>query len=239
MPEEVMIPALPCRSIDEVLDFYVALGFEVSYRQERPNTYAVVKRGGIEIHFFTMKGYEPSESYSTCLVMVPDVAVYFEDFTARVRAKYGKKLVKGIPRMTALYTNAEGGRSFNVIDPGGNWIRFFQRAVERDDIAALNIPPSSLSKALAVADILAHSHGDLAKAIKTLDTALAKAPDAPAGHRVLALVSRAVMAVADEDTSTAAAMLAELRGIELTDDERAALRVELQRADELEQAMGE
>jgi hypothetical protein len=35
---ERTIPILPCRSIDATLAFYEALGFENTYRQERPNT---------------------------------------------------------------------------------------------------------------------------------------------------------------------------------------------------------
>ena len=45
-PTERTIPILPCRSIDDLLAFYRALGFAVTYQQERPNTYAVVVRGG-------------------------------------------------------------------------------------------------------------------------------------------------------------------------------------------------
>jgi hypothetical protein len=43
---ERTIPILPCRSIDENLDFYRALGFEVTFQQTRPNPYAVVARCG-------------------------------------------------------------------------------------------------------------------------------------------------------------------------------------------------
>jgi predicted lactoylglutathione lyase len=47
MPEKT-IPILPCRTLQPVLDFYTALGFEVTYQQRSPNPYAVVQRGGIE-----------------------------------------------------------------------------------------------------------------------------------------------------------------------------------------------
>jgi hypothetical protein len=47
-----MIPLLPCRSIDDQIDFYESLGFEVTYRQTAPNVYAAVQRGAIELHFF-------------------------------------------------------------------------------------------------------------------------------------------------------------------------------------------
>jgi hypothetical protein len=71
---EITIPILPCHSINEMLEFYRVLGFEVTYQQSKPNTYAVVCRGDIELHFFSMRGYEPANSYSTCYVRVPDTA---------------------------------------------------------------------------------------------------------------------------------------------------------------------
>jgi len=73
MATETTIPLLPCVSLDETLDFYRALGFEMTYQQARPNPYAVVRRGGFELHFFGLKGLEPASAYSTCLVAVPEV----------------------------------------------------------------------------------------------------------------------------------------------------------------------
>ena len=70
MAGEITIPILPCRSINETLEFYVAMGFEITYQQARPNTYACVKYEAIDLHFFTLKGYEPKDSYSTCFVLV-------------------------------------------------------------------------------------------------------------------------------------------------------------------------
>jgi hypothetical protein len=46
LPPERMIPIRPCRSIDDQLSFYEALGFSVTYRQKAPNVYAAVQRGG-------------------------------------------------------------------------------------------------------------------------------------------------------------------------------------------------
>jgi hypothetical protein len=34
--------------------------------QQQPNPYAVVERGGIELQFFSMKDYDPTQSHSTC-----------------------------------------------------------------------------------------------------------------------------------------------------------------------------
>jgi catechol 2,3-dioxygenase-like lactoylglutathione lyase family enzyme len=83
---ERTIPILPCRSIDEVLAFYRALGFVVIYQQERPNTYAVVARGGIELQFYVMKGFDPDGSYGSCYVLVSDVDALYEAFRSGLRA---------------------------------------------------------------------------------------------------------------------------------------------------------
>lgn len=233
MTTETTIPILPCRKIDDMLDFYVALGFEITYRQERPNTYACIKRGGIDLHFFSMKDHEPENSYSTCLVVVPDADALYGTFRAAIRAKYGKYLVQGIPRLLNLYDREDGSRGFNIVDPGGNWIRFTQLAASRP-LDALSLSQSALSKALGAAKILADSKGDTEMAIKTLDAALGKHPDAPAVHHVQALIARAGMAVAVDDAATAGRLLAEARLIRLTDEEQGALAGEFQRAAEIE-----
>src|SRR5262249_7321426 len=54
--EERTIPALPCISLTEALDFYGLLGFEVTYQQKSPNPYGVIRRGGCELHLFGLKG---------------------------------------------------------------------------------------------------------------------------------------------------------------------------------------
>jgi hypothetical protein len=56
---ERTIPILPCRSLDDVLPFYEALEFEVTYRQARPNPYAVVRLEDIELHFCEPEGSSP------------------------------------------------------------------------------------------------------------------------------------------------------------------------------------
>ena len=50
MPTAVTIPILPCPELDSAVSFYEALGFTRTYRQTRPNPYAVVAREDIQIH---------------------------------------------------------------------------------------------------------------------------------------------------------------------------------------------
>jgi catechol 2,3-dioxygenase-like lactoylglutathione lyase family enzyme len=238
MAAEITIPILPCRSINETLEFYVALGFEITYQQEKPNTYACVKRGGIDLHFFSMKGYDPAQSYSTCFVLVPDLAELHLEFSNGLRGHYGKLPVAGIPRISKLnHSNYDKQLRFNVIDPGGNWVRFAQKGeqpAERNDTTPQKEGQTKLSRAVHAADLLVEAEGNFELAAQMLDKALAHNESVPPLHCVQALILRASLAVSLTDPELARKLLAEVRGIALDENERNALSAELQTAAELE-----
>ena len=236
MANEITIPILPCRSIDETLTFYRALGFEVTYQQTRPNTYACVRRGGIDLHFFSMREYDPANSYSTCIVLVPDVDALYQTFSDGLRAQYGKRPAAGIPRMTPLRNKAGGGRGFNLIDPGGNWIRISQTSAagELEAEVTPKAAPTKLSRAIYAAELLTDSKGDYPAAAKLLDAALVQDAIAPAAQRIQALVARAAIAITMGDNPRAKVVLTEMHQIALLDDERTLLADELERASDLE-----
>ena len=54
MANEITVPLLPCRSIDEIVEFYGMLGFSQTYYQVLPNPYVALKREDIQLHFFGM-----------------------------------------------------------------------------------------------------------------------------------------------------------------------------------------
>ncbi|MDR6415186.1 VOC family protein [Pseudarthrobacter sulfonivorans] len=120
-----VIPLLPCASIDDMLTFYTALGFTRTYRQTKPNPYLAMRRDDVHLHFFGMPGFEPADSYGSCIIQVPDTAVLHRAFADGLRDLYGKVPLAGIPRMTRPRPrkNAEGLTGFTVVDPGGNWLR--------------------------------------------------------------------------------------------------------------------
>lgn len=120
---EETIPVLPCRTIQPVLDFYTALGFEVTFQQQSPNPYGVVERGGIQLHFLGMERYEPAESYSTCYIQTDDVDGLHAAFRAGLKTAYGRVPTRGLPRIGALKDTSYGVRQFLVTDPGGNCLR--------------------------------------------------------------------------------------------------------------------
>lgn len=219
MANEVTVPILPCASIDETAEFYTALGFTRTYHQTKPNPHMVVEREDMALHFAGIDGFVPADSYGSCIVVVDDIAEIHEAFAAGMRAAYGKVLVSGIPRMTRprRRKNADGVSGFTVVDPGGNWIRFFPR---KGDAAPERPAPGKLGRTLENAVVLGESKGDTAQAAKILDGALRReAATATPLELFEALAYRAELAArAGEDPGE---FLARADAVELTDADRA------------------
>ncbi|MEU4624820.1 VOC family protein [Actinoplanes sp. NPDC023801] len=220
MTTEVTVPLLPCPSIDDIESFYAVLGFSTTYKQRKPNACVGLQRGDLNLQFFEIAGFDPAQSYGSCLVITSDIAELHRAFTTGMRAAYGKVLVSGIPRMTRprVRKNADGLGGFSVIDPGGNWIRVFENAATMP--APTPVPAERLAKALANAVVLADSKGDAGQAARILDSALARpqAGDDPVTH-VEVLVYRAELAMVLQDRETAAQMVARAEHIALNADE--------------------
>ncbi|MFF3396172.1 bleomycin resistance protein [Streptomyces sp. NPDC002669] len=232
---EKMIPILPCRALGPVLDFYAALGFETTFRQRSPNPYAVVQRGGIELHFFGMKLYDPAGSYSTCLVATEDVDELHEEFRAGLKAAYGKVPVRGLPRIGALKDMSYGVRQFLMTDPGGNCIRVVRRTSE--DLRHRPAPEGTFARALHHASLLADSKEDLAGAARVIDRALGAEDEEPTRVQLLQLlVLRADVAGRLGDEEVAASVLVRASGVRLAAEERDRARGALARLEELRAA---
>ncbi len=223
MTGELAVPLLPCADIDEVAAFYRVLGFEVTYRQTKPNPHVALRREDLHLHFFGMDGFRAEDSYGSCLVIVQDTEALHAAFAAGMREAYGKVLVAGIPRMTRPRRRKNAGYTsgFAVVDPGGNWIRF-HRAPSADtstpasggepDGAAPAVPASRLRQALDNAVVLGDSKDDAAQAARVLDGALGRhAADAAPADRLEALAYRAELAVRLGDPGAARARLDEAR----------------------------
>lgn len=233
--DATMVPALPCRDIDEVRDFWTALGFDVTYRQLRPNPYLAVRRGGVDIHYFGLDGLAPQDSYSTCIVVVDDTAPVFEAFAAGLRARYGRLPLTGFPRITRprRRANAGGTTGFSLVDPAGNWVRVMRRSPAADastdtstDTATDTSPGAAgdssagayaarpegrLARALDDAVVQADSHSNPAQARKILAGALRRAgEDVGAADRVRALAYLVELAARTEDAAAARTYLDDL-----------------------------
>jgi catechol 2,3-dioxygenase-like lactoylglutathione lyase family enzyme len=239
VPTTTVIPALPCRDLDDSLPFYRALGFEVTYRQERPNPYAVVRRDEIELHLFGVPGFDPAESMHTVIVLVPDTGAVHAAFAAGLREEFGKVPVSGIPRMTRPRRMQGMRGGFMVVDPGGNWLRILRQPTESDsdpDGGPQDRPAEEegrLARVVAAAARQADSHGDEAAGIRMLLTGLARHADAPPAQRLPALVYLAELHVRTGDRDAAAAVLAQIGELELTAADREAHAADLAVAAEL------
>lgn len=225
MANERTYPALPCRDVDESVSFYETLGFKKTYRQLRPNPYAVVALEDIHIHLFGMEGFNPEDSYGTVIIVVPDPDSLYQSFASRLREKFGKLPVAGIPRILRPRKRYGTVRGFTVIDPGGNWLRISKLGESESEDAPEK--GEGLAHIITVAARLGDAHGDEALALKTLETGIKKYPDAPAIERVRAYLYRAELAIRLNNLELARSSLSAAMAVELADDEQAQVADEM------------
>ena len=238
MANELTYPCLPCRDVDESIAFYELLGFERTYRQVRPNPYAVVAREDLQIHLFGMDGFEPADSYGSAIVVVPDPDSLYRDFAAGLRTRHGKLPVAGIPRITRPRKKYGTVRGFSVVDPGGNWLRISKLGESEEEDSAERA--EGLAQIIYVAARLGDAHGDEALALKTLESGLTRFGDtAPAIELAKAYLYRAELAVRTEDHVLARSSLAAAEMLELTDDDKVVLADEFAHVTELVTAAGD
>ncbi|MFH8562340.1 VOC family protein [Streptomyces sp. NPDC017988] len=229
---EKTIPMLPCQSLQPVLDFYTALGFEVTFQQKSPNPYAVVEYGAIELHFFGMKRYDPTESYSGCCVITDDVDTLHTAFRAGLKATYGRIPSRGLPRIGPVKDMSYGTRQFLMSDPGGNCVRIAQKTSENQHHRPA--PKETFARALHFATVFTHSHEDPAGAAKIIDRALALEDERPTPlQEAQLLLLRAEVAYRLDDDTTAQHMLDKATSVRLTEEQGKLVRDDLERLTEL------
>lgn len=225
---ETMVPLMPCLSVEDTRVFFESLGFRVTYAQTRPYPYLATEWGGVALHFGAPpKGLDPADNRGGALVMVDDVAPYHAAIVAAMRAKHGKVLATGVPRVTRLRT---GASRFTLIDPSGNNVIFIRRdepeELEYGGSAAL----AGLAKVLDNARIYSEFKDDDRAALRALMSGLRKhGGTATAVDRALAYATLIDLATALGEPERIPPWRAELDAIELTDDERT--RVDTRLAD--------
>ena len=240
MAGETTTPLLPCATIDETANFYEALGFRTTYRQQRPNGYLIVVREDLALHFFAMDGFIPANSYGSCLIGVPGIEALYATFRDGLRTLYGKVPTSGIPRLTRPRKKQDNIVGFALIDPGGNWLRIHQqaRATSTTGVERSHKPErSALATALHAAGLLGDSKDDPQAAAVLLDKALACAAAPAAADLIAALVYRAELAVSLGDFPGAAQCIAQMQAIPLNAETRAAVQGDIERTDDLQQAL--
>lgn len=225
-----IFPMLPCADVDEAVSFYEALGFTRTYRQVKPNPYAVVEREDIPIHLFGMEGFNPADSYGTVGIAVTDPDGLYHSFAAGLRASYGKLPVSGIPRILRPRKKYGTVYGFSVVDPGGNWLRFSRLGDSEEDTTE---KAEGLAQIINVATRLGDAHGDEALALKTLENGLTRFPDAATIERARGYLYRAELAVRLHDLTLACSSLQAAMALDLTEAERAIIAEEVAQVSEL------
>ncbi len=223
---ETTIPLFPCKSLDTTLDFYQALGFEGTYRQDEPYLYAAVQRGNVVIHFSKLSVW--SAKNAAALIHVPQIEPYFQAFSDGLREKFGRIPTAGLPRLTRL---RPGHTRFHIFDPSGNVLLYIN---QDEEYTYSESGSSPLAQALDKAAFLRDTYANDKAAARVLDLALARHISAVPIERACALAARAELAVAMGDSERVQAVRAELAAIPLSDEDHARYRDELQAADQLE-----
>lgn len=176
------IPLLPCRELDDVVPFYEALGFRLTYRQDRPYPcLGVTRDDGFDLQFFGLPAYDVENSLFSVIVAVPDTQALYDEFAAGLRTAYGKLPIAGLPRITRPRRKQGAGAGFSVIDPAGNWLRISAVAEEAET-------GDRFERALLNAARQADSRGDEAAGIRVLEAALRRHPDATDEERLPVLL---------------------------------------------------
>ena len=218
MANERTYAILLCKELDESISFYETLGFERTYRQLRPNPHAVVALEDIQIHLGGIKGFNPEDSYGSVIIAVPDPDSLYRTFAAGLRKAYGKLPIVGIPRILRPRKRYGTVSGFTVIDPGGNWLRIYKLGDSEQEASLEKV--EGLAQIIRVAARLGDAHGDEVTALKTLESGLARFPEAAAIERARAYLYRAELAVRTKNRNLAQSSLAFAKSIELTDTER-------------------
>jgi hypothetical protein len=115
---EIAIPILPSRSLTDTLAFFRQFGFAGGIHSH--GDYAIIRRGAVELHFFTHRELVPAESSAMCYIRVSDVEDIYRAFAS---AEWPRR---GLPRMDDLEDKPWGMREFAVVDSDGNLLRIGQ-----------------------------------------------------------------------------------------------------------------
>ncbi len=192
------IPLLPAVSFDDSIAFWLALGFELTLRQQAPNSYAVVRYEDFELHLFGLKQLRPEENFTTCLVIVTEVELLHALFLDRLEHHIRRSVFRGLPRLSRM---RPGQTRFTVTDVSGNSVIFVKRGDEDDEAAAqykrADLTP--LQRAVALAERERDFKTDDTAAARVLDTAIKRyAGDTSAEYR-RAVEARLELAVLYEE----------------------------------------
>lgn len=221
---ELVIPGFPCDDLPQTIAFYKALGFAITHEQTEPYMYAAVELGNVHVHFSDRFGSgKTKQSSASCLVMVEDIAGYFERFSSGLRQNYGRIPTAGFPRLTRLWHSQT---RFHIFDPNGNILLFIDVSEPPMDYA-VHETHSALEESMAKAVFLRDTYTDDVSAAKMLHKAVLRHTQAPAVERARAWAMLAELAIALGDAELIAAARTEQNALQLSAQERTQYEHEL------------
>ncbi len=116
---ECVAPVLPMRDADRTVAFYARIGFDEVRRRGEPARYLIVRRGWMELHFFSHPTCDPATSIAGAYIRVANV----DCFTAGFESVAGPA-DHGAPRYIPPEDKPWGMRQASLVDPDGNLIQF-------------------------------------------------------------------------------------------------------------------
>ncbi|MEV0336249.1 glyoxalase [Nocardia sp. NPDC050717] len=219
---DTAVPLLWAGDLPSTLDFYRALGYTVVDEQTRPYVYGAIEGYGCALHFAPAPpGLDLPTEHVGALLLVEDVAARHAEFTAALRAHYGRVPAKGCPRITRF---RPGQSRFSLVDPVGNTLLVIQRD-EPDDVEyGGSRELDGLARVLDNARILRDFKNDDRAATRALEAGLHRfGATAAAIDRARTYAALAELAVATENPERLAHWKSELDSVDLTAEERTAL----------------
>jgi hypothetical protein len=233
-----IVPILPCKSLDELLNFYKQLGFEVVYHQKSPNPYAVVEKDWIRLDFYGIKHHDPKKCYHTCYILADEADALYEQFSNALRKQSGKLPTRGLPRISEIRDKSSGVREFMFSDVAGNCIRI-GRKIDSTEAPEYPAEIMAANKRLSLVLDFAYRSEDepdeYEKVAALLDKAIEREKGFPCINLYKAMTLRADIAIQQENVMLAQQLLNEVKTSRLITDNKEKYKAELQRVADLEQ----
>jgi catechol 2,3-dioxygenase-like lactoylglutathione lyase family enzyme len=117
---EFAVPIMPATDLDETLAFYERLGFENAGSAPSEWNYLIIRRAGVQLHFYGDPQVDPLTTSFSCYLYTEDADALYHEWDAigvPSDPQTGSRL-QGPPAETDY-----GLREFALVDPSGNLIR--------------------------------------------------------------------------------------------------------------------
>jgi catechol 2,3-dioxygenase-like lactoylglutathione lyase family enzyme len=118
MPESA-VPILPSRNLEETLEFYSRLGFELQGAPIEKYRYLIIGRGSVELHFWDAPDVDPLTTDASCYIRVDDADALHREW---LEVGIQSDPVTGSRLMPPVDTDY-GIREFALVDKSGNLVR--------------------------------------------------------------------------------------------------------------------